>query len=287
MQSWGHLLTTWAFFCALSDARIIRTKHPLQSAFVVCLLEHTVPPEIPIAKVRHFIDVAFEMYAGATGLQYKQMCNPKRYVRMFISFEAFDHYYRNSTKCSFEPTNVAHAYNIPLFDMHINSEKILRLLNHSNSGSGAYVGGNGSRDNSSDSDGDGNDSDGDDGSRYGNRGSGTESSLGSKYRTNSNNSVTIDSIPTTAAADNATATVTIVPNATLDIKVSKAILTKRLNRLLLTVILHEFGHSMGLSHNIDTDSIMNVNPFKTFGPNRTDVHKLRRIWLRIKRRGSW
>lgn len=47
---------------------------------------------------------------------------------------------------------------------------------------------------------------------------------------------------------------------------------------ILKVLLHEFGHAMGLDHNLDLDSIMNLKPFTNYAINHRDHETLYRLW---------
>lgn len=48
---------------------------------------------------------------------------------------------------------------------------------------------------------------------------------------------------------------------------------------LIKVLMHEFGHAMGLDHNRDIDSIMNIRPFENYALSKSDISKLWHIWL--------
>jgi hypothetical protein len=47
---------------------------------------------------------------------------------------------------------------------------------------------------------------------------------------------------------------------------------------ILMVLMHEFGHSMGLEHSLEHDSVMLENNVKNYGLTFTDITTLENIW---------
>lgn len=170
---------------------LITEAAPIHKNFNVCLVDSTIPESIPHQQLNYFLDIIFEMYRVPTKLNFMKECYPAAHsmIHMYVSFEFTNHTFRDDmTPCHFRPENLAHAYFPPVFDIHINVEKLFTV--------------------------------------------------------------------------------------TFDNKLT----SEGMQYALLKVLLHEFGHAMGLPHSKQANSIMNINPFANYAIDIRDALLLSKAW---------